>query len=64
MPYPWPQNVVSYGITLGLKYTVKRERLLVAYLDDFADKSGHDYLTAGLSPRARQRVCHCNITMS
>ena len=36
-------TAVSYGITLGLKYTVKRERPFVAYPDDFADKSGHDY---------------------
>lgn len=36
-------TAVAYGITLGLKYTVKRDRPFVTYPDDFADKSGHDY---------------------
>lgn len=36
-------TAVSYGVALGLKYTVKRDRPFVAYPDDFADKTGHDY---------------------
>ena len=36
-------TAVAYGIALGFKYTVKRERPFVAYPDDFADKTGHDY---------------------
>ena len=36
-------TAVSYGIALGLKYTVKRDRPFVAYPEDFADKTGHDY---------------------
>jgi len=36
-------TAVSYGITVGLKYTVKRDRPFVEYPDDFADKSGYDF---------------------
>ena len=36
-------TAVAYGIALGFKYTVRRERPFVAYPDDFADKTGHDY---------------------
>ena len=36
-------TAVSYGIALGLKYTVKRDRPFVTYPEDFADKTGHDY---------------------
>jgi len=36
-------TAVAYGVALGFKYTVKRERPFVAYPDDFADKTGHDY---------------------
>lgn len=36
-------TAVSYGIALGLKYTVKRDRPFVTYTEDFADKTGHDY---------------------
>jgi len=36
-------TAASYGIALGLKYTVKRNRPFVDYPQDFADKSGHDY---------------------
>jgi membrane-associated phospholipid phosphatase len=36
-------TAVAYGVALGFKYTVKRDRPFVAYPDDFADKTGHDY---------------------
>jgi len=36
-------TAVSYGLALGLKYTVKRDRPFITYPDDFADKTGHDY---------------------
>jgi membrane-associated phospholipid phosphatase len=36
-------TAVSYGIALGLKYTVKRDRPFVTYPEDFSDKTGHDY---------------------
>ncbi len=36
-------TAVSYGIALGLKYTVKRDRPFVTYPEEFADKTGHDY---------------------
>ena len=36
-------TAVSYGIALGLKYTVKRDRPFITYPEDFADKTGHDY---------------------
>jgi len=36
-------TAVAYGFALGFKYTVKRERPFVAYPEDFADKTGHDY---------------------
>lgn len=36
-------TAVAYGVALGFKYTVKRERPFVAYPEDFADKTGHDY---------------------
>jgi membrane-associated phospholipid phosphatase len=36
-------TAVTYGIALGLKYTVKRDRPFVAYPADFEDKSGHDF---------------------
>jgi len=36
-------TAVSYGITVGLKYAVKRDRPFITYPDDFADKSGHDF---------------------
>lgn len=36
-------TAVSYGLALGLKYTVKRDRPFVTYSDEFKDKTGHDY---------------------
>jgi membrane-associated phospholipid phosphatase len=36
-------TAVSYGITAGLKYAVKRDRPYITYPDDFANKTGHDY---------------------
>jgi len=36
-------TAVSYGIALGLKYAVKRDRPFITYPGDFADKTGHDY---------------------
>jgi len=36
-------TAVSYGIALGLKYTVKRDRPFVTYPEYFSDKTGHDY---------------------
>ncbi len=36
-------TAVSYGLALGLKYTVKRDRPFVTYPGDFADKTGHDF---------------------
>ena len=36
-------TAVSYGLALGLKYTVKRDRPFVTYQDEFEDKTGHDY---------------------
>ena len=36
-------TAVSYGITAGLKYAVKRDRPYITYPDDIANKTGHDY---------------------
>lgn len=36
-------TAVAYGVALGFKYTVKRERPFVAHPGDFANKTGHDY---------------------
>ncbi len=36
-------TAVAYGVALGFKYTVRRERPFVAWPEDFADKTGHDY---------------------
>jgi membrane-associated phospholipid phosphatase len=36
-------TAVSYGLALGLKYAVKRDRPFVTYPDEFKDKTGHDY---------------------
>ena len=36
-------TAVTYGIALGLKYTVKRDRPFITYPDDIANKTGHDY---------------------
>ncbi len=36
-------TAVSYGITVGLKYTVRRDRPFIEFPGDFANKSGHDY---------------------
>jgi membrane-associated phospholipid phosphatase len=36
-------TAVAYGVALGFKYTVKRERPFVVHPEDFADKTGHDY---------------------
>jgi len=36
-------TAVSYGVTLGLKYTVKRDRPFITYPGDFTDKTGHDF---------------------
>jgi membrane-associated phospholipid phosphatase len=36
-------TAVSYGLALGLKYTVRRDRPFITYPDDFADKTGHDF---------------------
>ncbi len=36
-------TAVAYGVALGFKYTVKRERPFVAHPEDFANKTGHDY---------------------
>lgn len=36
-------TAVSYGLALGLKYTVKRDRPFITYPVDFDDKTGHDY---------------------
>jgi membrane-associated phospholipid phosphatase len=36
-------TAVSYGITAGLKYAVKRDRPYITYPEDFANKTGHDY---------------------
>ena len=35
-------TAVTYGIVLGLKYSVKRDRTYVTY-SDIVNKSGHDY---------------------
>ena len=36
-------TAVAYGVALGFKYTVKRERPFVAHPGDFANKTRHDY---------------------
>lgn len=36
-------TAVTYGIALGLKYSVKRDRPFITYPEDFTDKTGHDY---------------------
>jgi undecaprenyl-diphosphatase len=35
-------TAIAYGVALGFKYTVKRDRPFVAYPDEFTDKTGHD----------------------
>ena len=36
-------TAVAYGVALGLKYTVKRDRPFLTYPDDIANKSGIDW---------------------
>jgi membrane-associated phospholipid phosphatase len=36
-------TAITYGIALGLKYTVKRDRPFITYPEDISNKSGHDY---------------------
>ncbi|MGB8359382.1 MAG: phosphatase PAP2 family protein, partial [Bacteroidales bacterium] len=36
-------TAVSYGITAGLKYAVKRDRPFVTYPEYFTDKTGYDF---------------------
>jgi membrane-associated phospholipid phosphatase len=36
-------TALSYGVTAGLKYTVKRDRPFVTYPEYFADKTGYDF---------------------
>jgi len=36
-------TAVSYGIAVGLKYTVKRDRPFITYPEDFTNKTGYDF---------------------
>jgi membrane-associated phospholipid phosphatase len=55
-------TAVSYGIALGLKYTVKRDRPFVAYPEDFADKTGHDYSDSYSFPSGNSKTAFATAT--
>ena len=55
-------TAVSYGIALGLKYTVKRDRPFVTYPEDFADKTGHDYSDSYSFPSGHSTIAFATAT--
>jgi membrane-associated phospholipid phosphatase len=57
-------TAVAYGVALGFKYTVKRDRPFVTYPDDFADKTGHDYSDSYSFPSGHSTTAFATATDS
>ena len=55
-------TAVSYGITVGLKYTIRRDRPFVEFPGDFANKSGHDYTDSYSFPSGHSTTAFATAT--
>jgi membrane-associated phospholipid phosphatase len=55
-------TAVAYGVTLGLKYTVKRERPFLTYPDDIVNKSGIDWSDSYSFPSGHSTMAFATAT--
>jgi membrane-associated phospholipid phosphatase len=55
-------TAVAYGVTLGLKYTVKRERPFITYPDDIVNKSGIDWSDSYSFPSGHSTMAFATAT--
>jgi membrane-associated phospholipid phosphatase len=55
-------TAVAYGVTLGLKHTVKRERPFLTYPDDIVNKSGIDWSDSYSFPSGHSTMAFATAT--
>ena len=55
-------TAVAYGVTLGLKYTVKRERPFLTYPDEIVNKSGIDWSDSYSFPSGHSTMAFATAT--